>query len=98
MTTTDYLINFALINLVLFQIRDSRLTIRNLIRPLLFVGAAALYYLKGLPTSGDDIELYAVLVAVGVGFGALCGLTTHVWRANDGFVHTKAGIAAALFW
>ena len=98
MTTTDYLINFALIALVLLQVRDNRLTIRSLLRPVLFVAAAAFYYLKGLPTAGNDMELYAAFIAAGVGFGFLNGLTTHVWRAIDGFVHTKAGIAAATFW
>jgi prepilin signal peptidase PulO-like enzyme (type II secretory pathway) len=98
MTTTDYLINFALIALVLFQVRDSRLTTRSLLRPVFFVAAAAFYYLKGLPTAGNDVGLYAVFMVVGIVFGVLCGLTTHVWRANDGFTHTRAGVAAALFW
>jgi hypothetical protein len=98
MTTTDYLINFALIALVFFQILDTRLTTRALLRPVPFVLAAGLYYLRGLPTAGNDFWLYAALIIVGAGFGILCGLTTHVWRAMDGFVHTKAGIAASLFW
>jgi hypothetical protein len=98
MTTTDYLINFALIALVLLQIRDNRLTTRALLRPVLLVAAAALYYLKGLPTAGHDVGLYAAFIAVGLVFGTLCGLTTHVWRATDGFAHTKSGIAAAIFW
>jgi hypothetical protein len=98
MTTTDYVINFALIALVLLQVRDSRLTTRSLVRPVLFVAAAALYYLKGLPTAGHDVGLYAALIAVGLVFGVLCAMTTHVWRAIDGFAHTRAGIVAALFW
>jgi len=98
MTTTDYVINFALIALVLLQVRDSRLTTRSLVRPVLFVAAAALYYLKGLPTAGHDVGLYAAFIAVGLVFGVLCAMTTHVWRAIDGFAHTRAGIVAALFW
>jgi hypothetical protein len=98
MTLTDYLINFVLIALVILQIQDRRITLRALIRPVILVALAALYYLKGVPTAGNDVVLYLILGGVGLVFGAACACTTRIWRAADGFAHSKAGVVAAFFW
>lgn len=98
MTTTDYIINIALIALVILQIRGSRLDMRTLIRPVVLVGAAAVYYLRGFPTGGNDLLLYVILGGLGLVLGVACGVTTRVWRANDGFAYAKAGVIAAAFW
>jgi hypothetical protein len=98
MTITDYLINFALIALVILQIRGSRCDLRTAVRPLILVGAAALYYLRVIPTAGNDLQLDGVLIALGLVLGIACGATTRVWRANDGFSYAKAGVAAAALW
>ena len=91
MTLTDYLINIALIALVILQIRGSRLDLRTAIRPVILVAVAAVYYLRAFPTAGNDVILYAVL---GVG----CAATTRVWRASDGNGYAKAGVIAAALW
>jgi hypothetical protein len=98
MTTTDYLINFALIALVIVQIRGSRLDMKTAIRPVVCVVAAAAYYLKGFPTGGNDLWLTVVLGSVGLALGVGCALTTKVWRAADGHAYAKAGSAAAVLW
>jgi hypothetical protein len=98
MTTTDYLINFALIALVILQIRGSRCDLKTALRPLILVGAAAVYYLRGIPTAGHDLQLDGVLIGVGLILGIACGATTRVWRASDGFAYAKAGVAAAVLW
>jgi hypothetical protein len=98
MTTTDYLINIALIALVILQIRGSRLDMKTLIRPVVLVAAAALYYLRGFPTGGNDLPLYVILGGLGLVLGVVCGATTRVWRADDGFRYAKAGVIAAIFW
>jgi hypothetical protein len=98
MTTIDYLINFALIALVILQIRGSRCDLKTAVRPLILVGAAAVYYLRGIPTAGHDLLLDGVLVGVGLVLGVACGATTRVWRASDGFSYAKAGVAAAVLW
>jgi hypothetical protein len=98
MTTTDYLINFALIALVILQIRGSRCDLKTALRPLILVGAAAVYYLRGIPTAGNDLLLDGILVGVGLILGIACGATTKVWRASDGFSYAKAGVAAAVLW
>jgi hypothetical protein len=98
MTTTDYLINIALIALVILQIRGSRLDMKTLIRPVVLVAAAAVYYLRGFPAGGNDLLLYVILGGLGLVLGVACGATTRVWRANDGFAYAKAGVIAAALW
>lgn len=98
MTTTDYLINFGLVALVILQIRGSRLDLKTALRPVICVAAAALYYLNGVPTSGHDVLLYVVLGGAGLVLGVACALTTRVWRASDGHAYAKAGGIAAALW
>jgi hypothetical protein len=98
MTTTDYLIAAVLILLVVPQIRGTRLTLRNLVLPVVLVAAAAAYYLKSVPTQGHDTLLYAVCVGAGALLGAGCGLTTRFVKDREGFVVAKAGLVAAVLW
>jgi hypothetical protein len=98
MTITDYLINFALVALVVLQVRGSRLDLKTALRPVVLVAAAALYYLHAIPTSGNDLRLYAVLGGIGLVLGVACAATTRVWRANDGSAYAKAGGIAAALW
>jgi hypothetical protein len=98
MTATDYLINIVLIALVILQIRGSRMDLKTALRPVICVGAAALYYLRGIPAAGNDLILYVVLGGIGLVLGVACAATTRVWRASDGFAYAKAGAAAAVLW
>jgi hypothetical protein len=98
MTITDYLINIALIALVILQIRGSRLDLKTALRPVILVAAAAIYYLRGFPTGGNDLLLYVILGGIGIILGVACGATTRVWRADDGFGYAKAGAVASLLW
>jgi hypothetical protein len=98
MTITDYLINIVLIALVILQIRGSRLDLKTALRPVILVAAAAVYYLRGFPTGGNDVLLYVVLGGIGLILGIACGATTRVWRADDGFAYAKAGGIAAALW
>ena len=98
MTITDYIINIGLVALVILQIRGSRNDLKTALRPVILVAAAAVYYLRGIPTSGNDILLDVVLIGLGLVLGIACGATTRVWRASDGFTYAKAGVLAAAFW
>jgi hypothetical protein len=98
MSTTDYVINFALIALVILQVRGSRLDMKSAIGPVILVAAAAAYYLRGFPAGGNDVLLYVILGGLGLLLGTACGATTRVWRAGDGSGYAKAGVAAAAFW
>jgi hypothetical protein len=98
MTTTDYLINIVLVAFVILQVKGGRLTLKTALRPVICVAAAALYYLKGIPTAGNDVLLDAVLGGVGLALGVACGFTTRVWKDTEGFQYSKAGGIAAVLW
>ena len=98
MTTTDYLISAALILVVVRQIRGKRLAGASLYVPLALVGYAAVKYLHGLPTDGNDLELVAICLVTGLTLGVLCGLFTLVYPDASGVAYARAtGIAAALW-
>lgn len=98
MTFSDYLIDITLISLVLLQIRGRRLTTRALLLPLGIVAYVATQYLKGIPTSGNDLLLIGVCVAVGLLLGTLSGRFTAVYPDRDGVPMAKAGAVAATLW
>jgi hypothetical protein len=97
MTTTDWIIDLALILLVLRQIRESRLDRRFVLVPLGLVGWAAHSYLHAISTAGNDLMLIVVLAAAGGTLGLLSALATRV-RVIDGHAMSKAGFSAATLW
>jgi hypothetical protein len=98
MNATDYLINAVLVLLVLRQIRETRLTWQILLLPVVIVIGAACYYLRSVPTAGNDIVLDLTLAAVGATLGGLCALATHLRRGADGVPLSRAGWIAAILW
>jgi hypothetical protein len=98
MTFTDYAISAVLILLVVPQLRSRRMSAQSLLLPLAIVAAVAFYYLKSVPTAGNDVALDGVLILTGVVLGALAGVFTRVGRNGDGNLYSKAGAAAAILW
>jgi len=95
---TGYIINAILVLLVLRQIRETRLGAINVILPVLLVAGAAAYFLRSIPTAGNDLALELTLAATGAVLGALCALATRVRRGPDGVALTRAGWIAAILW
>ncbi len=98
MTTTDYLIDSALVLLVLLQIKERSLSTKDLVRPLIIVGVAVVNYLHGIPTAGNDLVLIGVLAVVGLSIGVASGHTVKMRPGRDGGVLARAGWASAFFW
>jgi len=98
MSISDYLLNGALVALVILQIRGRRITVRNLALPLVIVAVAAMTYLHGVPTAGNDLMLALAGAAAGLLLGGGCGLATAVYRRADGAPVAKAGAVAAVLW
>jgi hypothetical protein len=98
MSITDYLIDSALVLLVLLQIKERTLTTQTIVRPLIIVGIAAANYLHGIPTAGNDLVLVAVLALTGATIGVASGLVMFMRRGDRGEVLARAGWASAFFW
>jgi hypothetical protein len=98
MTTTDYLIDSALVLLVLLQIKERPMTRRQLIRPLIILGVAVASYLHGIPTQGNDLPLLGVFAVIGGAIGLASGLTVLMHIRSDGVVTFHSGWASGFFW
>jgi hypothetical protein len=98
MTTTDYLIDSALVLLALLQIKERPLTTKALIRPLVIVAIAVVNYLHGIPTAGNDLVLVGVLALLGLSIGVASGQTVSMWRGREGEVLARAGWLSGFFW
>ena len=99
-TTSAYIVNAILVLLVIRQIREHRMGLRGLAGPVLAVGAAAVFFLKSVPTGGNDVWLELACVAAGAVMGCLAGLFTHLRRDRDrdGRVWGRAGWVSASLW
>jgi hypothetical protein len=98
MTTTDYLIDSALVLLVLLQVKERPLTTQALLRPVLIVAVAVANYLHGIPTAGNDLVLLAVLALTGLSIGIASGQTVMMQRGRGGEVLVRAGWRSGFFW
>ena len=97
MTTSDWILDLALILVVLRQIRESRIDPIFLIVPLAITGYVAHKYLSPIPTGGNDLLLIGAFAALGTVLGVAGGLTTRV-RIAQGRTYVRAGLAAASLW
>jgi hypothetical protein len=98
MTTLDYILDSALVLLVLMQVKERKLTLHSLLRPLVIVGIAVVNYLHGIPTAGNDLVLVAALALLGGLIGAAAGQTLFMRSDENGEVLARAGWAAAFLW
>jgi len=98
MTTTDYLIDSALVLLVLLQIKERPLTVRQLLRPLVIVAIAVASYLHGIPTAGNDLVLAAITVLIGAMIGVASGQTVIMRRGAGGEALARSGWISGFFW
>jgi hypothetical protein len=98
MTTSDYLLDIALIAIVFRQVRESRLGLHAILLPLGICGFVGAHYLRSLPTAGNDLVLIVGLTVVGIALGTVSALATRVRRDGQGRVLVKAGWIAAGAW
>jgi hypothetical protein len=98
MTTTDYLIDSALILLVLLQIKERPLTTKQLMRPVILLGVAMASYLHGIPTSGNDLVLAGAFVLVGGAIGLASGQTAIMRSDGSGRALLRSGWLSGSLW
>jgi hypothetical protein len=97
MTLTMYLMNIALVELVVLQIRGHKITRARLALPVVMAGYAATQFLHTIPTAGNDLVLETTLALAGCALSVAAGLTTRVTRLGQGAV-AKAGAVAGVLW
>lgn len=97
MTTTDWIIDIALLAVVFRQIRESRVDLRFVLIPMGLVSYFATQYLHGLPTAGNDLVLIGGLTAVGAVLGIAGGMVTKL-RFDGKHAVIRAGWAAVILW
>ena len=97
MTTTDWILDIALILVVLRQIRWSRIDPLFLLVPIGITSFVAYKYLDPIPTGGNDLLLIGAFAVLGIVLGVAGGLTTHV-RVRQGRAYVRAGLIAASLW
>jgi hypothetical protein len=98
MTTTEYLLNAALVLVVVRQLRGKRLIGSAIYVPLAICAYVGYTYLHSIPTSGNDLLLVVIGSAAGLTLGTLCGLCTLVYPDRDGIPFARATGAAAVLW
>lgn len=97
MTTSDWIIDIALLLIVLLQLRGERLSARTIVVPLTLIGWVTFHYLTDIPTAGNDVPLMVGFATAGVVFGLAGGLLTRV-RYTDGRIFVRATWSAAALW
>jgi hypothetical protein len=91
MTTSEYLLNAAFVLLVLRQARERELDRRSVTVPLMLMVFVGAQYLHSVPTAGNDLLLIVGLALVGLAFGVVGGLATHVRAGGDGVALARVG-------
>ncbi|MET9558389.1 hypothetical protein [Streptomyces sp. NPDC006645] len=97
MTTTDWIIDIALILIVFRQLREGRLDLKTFLLPLGIVAFVAHSYLDSIPTAGNDLVLIGALMGIGAVLGIAGGIYTRI-RSAGGHLLIKAGAVSAILW
>ena len=97
MTTTDWLVDIALVLIVFRQLREVRVSLHFVLLPLGIVGLVVHNYLNAIPTAGHDLVLIGSLVTIGAILGIAGGVFTRV-RFDGQHALVKAGAISATLW
>lgn len=98
MTATTYILDSALVLIVLLQIKERELTTKAMIRPFVILGIAVSSYFTSIPTAGNDLLLIGALAILGALIGVASGQTLIMRAGEQGSVLARAGWGSAFFW
>jgi hypothetical protein len=96
--TTEVLIAIAIVGSILLQLGSRPVDWRRIALPLVIVTGFAVYYLKGIPTSGNDALFTLAGLILGVVLGAAAGALMKVSKDGAGRVVLTAGVVYAALW
>jgi hypothetical protein len=69
MNTFDYILDSALVLIVILQLKERKMTLRQLVRPVVILAIAVANYLHGFPSQGNDLELIGAFAVIGAASG-----------------------------
>lgn len=98
MNTFDYILDSALVLIVILQLRERQMTRRQLVRPVVILAIAVANYLHGIPTQGNDLLLISAFALAGATIGILSGITVIMRRGENGATMFRSGPESAFFW
>ena len=98
MNTFGYILNSALVLVVVLQLRERKFDRTAILLPLAIVAVAVAEFLHSIPSGGNDLLLDGTLVAAGALAGVLCAAFTAVRPNADGIARIQAGKVAAIVW
>jgi hypothetical protein len=98
MTFSDWLLDLLLIGLVLVQLRGRKLTLWMQLSPVAIVCWVGVQYLRDVPATGNDLLLIVPAILLGLALGVGAGLTTKVFRKDNGAIFARATAIAAVLW
>ncbi len=93
----EFLIAAAIIVSMALQFGEHPLSWRRVLLPLVIVGGFAVYYLKAIPTSGNDGLFTLGGAVLGLALGTVAAMLMRV-RLESGRVILSAGIAYVALW
>ena len=96
----NYVGSALLVLAVLRQIRPQRMTIRNVVWPLVVVAVVLVGFMSDITFSSQGNSILIIILGslTGVVLGTLCGMTTRVFPGAGGQATAQAGAVAAVFW
>lgn len=99
MTTSEYILNFALLAYVLYSnLGTHQLTRSRIVRPVLIAAGVGYGFRSDFPTAGHDVQLEIAGLLSGAVLGVAAALLVRVSRTSDRSVATTAGAAFAAVW
>ena len=99
MTTSEYLLNLALLGYILYaNLGTKELSVSRVLRPVLIAAAVAYGFRSDFPTAGHDAALELAGLVAGAFLGVAAAMLVRVSRTLDGRVLTTAGAAFAGLW
>src|SRR5215472_11192309 len=93
----EFLIAAAIVVSMALQFGEHALSWRRVLLPLVIVGGFAVYYLKAIPTTGNDALFTLGGLTVGLALGAVAAALMGV-RQESGRIILTAGIAYVALW
>jgi hypothetical protein len=98
MSPSDYILDSALVLLVIIQMKERVLTNRALLRPVIILAIAVASFFSTFPTAGNDLPAILAVSGLGAALGLLSGITVIMRRNSEGQVTARAGLVSAAFW